>query len=242
MSQELADLISSLSGEGKNEPIEFSESQLDGHNTLDILEETDDLESMARKLEAFARIVRQGKSLAVSMDYKLTQHQQRDSLAVARDRMNYTEIMLYDAWAGGATVDALDWSVCRRETPVSSRSASRFKRYAAAMQRIWKDPTPDEQNASWVIAHATHLTPLIKAVTKVIAAEQEFLGGRTFLSENEVAELQTVHKIVVSATTNLNAINAHIRGLIRSVNCSREVLQARENALKNRPPSDRRGT
>ena len=233
--QPTTDFEAVLEGRSSNyASIDFNENQLDGRDTLGVPEQTDDLEATARKLEALAQTVRQGKSLAVSTDFKLTVHQRRDALAVARERMNLTEIMQYDAWAGGVPIETFDWATCRREVPTSIRSASRFKRYVTAMQRIWKDFTPNEQNASWIMAHAAHLSPLITAMTKVIAAEKELTGGRPELSEMEAAELQTVHKITTTAMSNVNAMLAHIKMLTRSINYSREILQARENAIKSK--------
>ena len=214
--------------------IDFNENQANGSTSMPVPEKTDDLESTAKKLEALAQVVRQGKSLAEITDFKLSTHQRRDAQVIARERMTPSEIMQYDTWAGGASMESFDWNICRSEVPLSVRSATRFKRYALATQRIWKSSIPDEQNASWLFAHAAHLVPLITAVSKVISAERDLTGGQTDLSETDMAELQTIHKITATAMSNLNTISARLKAQSRSINYSRETLQARENSIQSK--------
>lgn len=57
-------------------------------------------------------------------------------------------------------------------------------------------------------------------------------GGQDELSEMELAELQTVRKMISVSETNYNETYRHVRELVLRGNAACEAFRAREHAIK----------
>jgi hypothetical protein len=80
----------------------------------------------------------------------------------------------------------------------------------------------------------TYAIPLVVAVSKVQAAERELRGGQKELTNMELAEVQTAHRIVAIASDNMNQAYQRLYQIARDINSSKKILQAREQAIKSK--------
>ncbi|KAK4158110.1 hypothetical protein C8A00DRAFT_29011 [Chaetomidium leptoderma] len=115
---------------------------------------SDDLSTIATKMEQLAKVVADGRSIAVRTGYVAAKQQQRDPILTARAAMTPAELEQFEAWES------------------------------------------DE------------------------------------LSEMEVAEMQTAHKVVAIAMDKMNATFRALRLLSGRINSAKDVIQAREHAIK----------
>lgn len=217
-----------------SENVNFTESLPAGTPLLPVPEPTDDLETTVRKITALARIVEQGKSIAVHTGFRLAAHQERDPEILARKSMISQELVQYDAWKAGSTMPTIDWTNGVKAVPGGAKCQQRMEQRALALNTIFQRDDITAQNASWFTSNMAYGIPLVKAVSKVASARRELTGGQSTLTADELAEIQTAHRVVAIAMDNMNQIYRRINILSRDIIHSKEILQAREHALKTK--------
>ncbi|KAJ5144071.1 uncharacterized protein N7515_002858 [Penicillium bovifimosum] len=182
---------------------------------LPVPEPTDDLETTARKIAALARIVEQGKSIAVHTGFHYGTHDRRDPEIVARDSMTPLQARQYDAWKAGATMPDIDWSRCHSVKPVpfdiSKEDYQDIHWHAYALKAIFRCNYLGTKHALWFTSNMAFAMPLIHAMCKVAAARHSltgcesplaedprhwFTGGQETLTDDEVSEIRAAHRVV----------------------------------------------
>ncbi|QUP79400.1 hypothetical protein [Botryosphaeria dothidea bipartite mycovirus 1] len=221
---------------GANENVDWQDDSGRAMPYLAVPEPTDDLETTARKLAALSQVVEQGKSLAVRTGFRKAAHQHRDPVDLAKLAMTPAERRQYEVWSAGVRMPDFDWGANRKEVPAGQGSQKRFEGRARAMGVIWGVDMATPENASWLTSNMNFALPLVIAVSKVEAARRELLGGGTELDEMELAEVQTAHKIVAVAMDNMNQVFARLRKISADINHSKDIIQAREHAIKSKMP------
>lgn len=217
-----------------SENVNFTESLPAGTLLLPVPEPTDDLETTVRKITALARIVEQGRSIAVHTGFRLAAHEERGPEILARKSMTSQELVQYDAWKTGSTMPTTDWANGVKAVPGGAKSQQRMEQRALALNTIFQRDDITTQNASWFTSNMAYGIPLVKAVSEVASARRELTGGQSTLTADELAEIQTAHRVVAIAMDNMNQIYRRLNILSRAINQSKEILQAREHALKTK--------
>lgn len=201
---------------------------------LPIPSEDDSLEVTARKLTQLAAVVEEGKSLAIRTGYRGSAHTTRDPIELAKQSMTPMELKQYEAWARGIRMPEVDWPHSREPVKGGDSTRKRFERRARAIGKIWKEEGITSENAMWLTMHRPYVLPLVIAVAKIEAAGMELMGGSNELTEMELAEVQTAHKVVAIATGNMNRVMEQMRRLTARINAAKETIQTREHALKRK--------
>ncbi|KAK9476815.1 hypothetical protein V1514DRAFT_344370 [Lipomyces japonicus] len=201
-------------------------------NNIPTPQDNDDLATIARKMEALADIILNGKSLAVATGFGEASHQERDPKKLARQAMKHKELEMYNAWKLGAHLPKFNWETYKSEVPVGVGSAARYAKKAHAMARIWNYESATAENASSLMSHSINMIPLISAVVRVLNAERERSGGQSDLSALELAKAQTTHRVVAVAMNKLNNTLREIKLFTEQLNISKDIIQAREHSLK----------
>ncbi|WDK09662.1 hypothetical protein CGRA01v4_00940 [Colletotrichum graminicola] len=191
---------------GAERAVDFS--PVDNLPELPMPEENDDLATIANKLAALAALVVAGKSVAVRTGYyRGSAYTTRDPVELARASMTPQELRQFNVWEKGARMPEFDFALNRKPIRNTEANRKRYERRARAMNKIWKTDVAVAENAMWV---------------------------STNLSSVELAEIQTAHRAVATATTRLNHVKEQMRRLTTSINSSCEIMQAREHALKRK--------
>lgn len=195
---------------------------------------TDDLETTASKLEALADVVKQGSSLALYTGLKLSSPKPRDAEAIAVSQMPPIELESYSNWKSKTTsVPSFDWENNKSSVPTGAQSQKKFSRRAAAMDVVWgyKGATPE--HASWLTSNMVAILPLVKAVGRVLIAQEHYRDDPMMkLGPMEAAEIETAKAIVYIAERNKERELQRIRKLTKSISRSTTVLQTRMAGLE----------
>ncbi|RKF65151.1 hypothetical protein GcM3_125027 [Golovinomyces cichoracearum] len=197
----------------------------------------DDLATIVHKMEGLACLVDEGKSLAVSTGYTATTHIERNPEEIGKARMTPSEKEQYEAWKDGLSLPPINWSVSRKPITGGEKSLARYQKRAVAMQTLWKNDTITEENARWLSSEMSYSIPLVIAVVKVQAAERDLAGGQTDITEAELAEIQTCHRVNAVALDRANQYFREAKLLLKRLNHCRDKIQVRENAIKAKIPT-----
>ncbi|CAK7266559.1 hypothetical protein SEPCBS119000_002092 [Sporothrix epigloea] len=197
---------------------------------LEIPHPSDTLAVIVSKMAALARATQAGKNLAVCTGFKGAKHQERNPVVIAKAAMTPSELLMYKAWKAGATLESFDWQKNREPTTNGKGAAKRYSEQATAMDIAWDHTGATPENVAWLQKHMIHALPLIKAIVRVTKAEVDLCGGSDELAGLDMAELQTIHKVVAISTRKLSQEEAAMHSIIRST----RTLRARADALMNR--------
>lgn len=225
---------------GATAQVNYNDTRDIAQGQLPLPEPTDNLEVTDHKLRALAKVVEHGASIAVATGYKPAAHEQRDPEELARKRMTPEQTAQYDSWKSGIEMPDFDWANNHKAVPKGASSAICFANWARAIAEIWNHADAQAEHASWIASNMTYALPLVVAVAKVHAAQRELKGGQDEISEIELAEMQTAHKAVAVAMENVHKVNKCLNELNRSLNRSREILQAREHQIKAKMTNKKR--
>ncbi|ROT35154.1 hypothetical protein SODALDRAFT_329332 [Sodiomyces alkalinus F11] len=198
---------------------------------LPLPESVDSLEVTVTKMKDLARVVEQGKSLAIYTGYR------RDPVQIAKMAMTPFEKKQYEAWVAGAEMAAIDWEGNKKDVPRDVLSQVRFSEYAAAMDEIWGHEGATPENAAWLASEMTHALPLLSAISKVSKTCTDLASSTRDLDEMEV---KTAHTAVAVAMDNMTRVFTAMRKMSATVNRSKDILQAREHEIKARMPGYKR--
>ncbi|KAF7159084.1 hypothetical protein CNMCM5623_004317 [Aspergillus felis] len=203
----------------------------------------DDLETTAKKMRALAKVhLEDPKSLAVSqmtiderVQYEAWQRARKN-----RTRKNPGDQDSEEASNRGGEVPAVDFDWVKNVAPVpdGAQSLKKFTERAAAMDIIWDHQGATPENAAWLTFNLPAILPLVKAVCRVRTAERHRQNNRDpsmrRLTDMEVAEVETVRKIVSLAERNRTRELEKIRKLTRSITESAAVIKARVKSLEDK--------
>ncbi|EAU31382.1 predicted protein [Aspergillus terreus NIH2624] len=220
---------------------------------LPVPEDGDTLEETAAKLCELAKVVSEGNSVALWTGLQLSSSPHaRDPETMAKAQMTPQELTQYEAWQavrqgrevggpeGGSSgglpagvMRAFDWDANLAPMP-GAQSEKRFRQRAAAMDVIWDHQCATPEHAVWLTFHMVEALPLVKAVTKVMNVKRHFGENDPYpgLTGMEVAELETVRKIVSVAERNRTRELERIRRLTRSINDAAATIRTRLQVLE----------
>ncbi|KAJ5584573.1 uncharacterized protein N7459_004373 [Penicillium hispanicum] len=199
---------------------------------LPIPRETDDLEVTVRKLNGLAGVVRTGQRLVLTTGVA-SNPRRHNAEAFAKERMTAMELAQYEEWKEQKShLPDFDWTV--NQVPVPPGGLNTFSQRAAAMDILWQRQGATPENAAWLNANIPRMMPLVKAITKLLAAQTHLERHNQWapLSDNEIAELHALRMIIALADKNLACERERLRKLAKSVHESVVVLQGRIASLR----------
>lgn len=161
-------------------------------------------------------------------------HTTRDPEQLARMSMTPLEVEMMEAFHEGVALPQVDWSRSSDELPTGEKARQRMERRAAALRGIYRTEAITPGNAVWFTKNQEYLLPLVIAIAKCQAATRELSGGQTELSEMEMAEVQTIHKANAVGLQVVNDMFRQLNAMVRKINSSKDTLQAREHAIKDK--------
>ncbi|PYH95305.1 hypothetical protein BO71DRAFT_449450 [Aspergillus ellipticus CBS 707.79] len=215
---------------------------------------TDALEATSTKLTELAKVVEKGNSLALFTGLQLASQKPRDPETVAKESLTTMELEQYESWkrmteshgnmhsgeSRGETMKlpGFNWETNLAPVPQGAQSMKKFTKRAAAMDIVFGHQGATPEHAAWLTSNMIFILPLIKAVTKVSNIGEHLESTKDphmrGLTDMEVAELETVRKLLSIVDKNRNREMEKIHRLMRSINESMSVLKARAEALEKK--------
>jgi hypothetical protein len=190
----------------------------------------DGLEATARKMQAIATIVGAGGRLELNTwpHSIIVRH---DAEARAKQTMTDSELTAFDDWQyGNVPLPAFDWT-CTES--VRKDCFRRFQERAAAMDVIWERKGATPENAVWLSMRMQDIIPLVRAVEKVIKAQQYLALKDPFkgLDADQISEIETLRFIYFTASQSAKRERTRANNMADSINQSQAVLKARLAAI-----------
>ncbi|KAL9124116.1 MAG: hypothetical protein Q9217_006525 [Psora testacea] len=199
---------------------------------LQIPQSYDSSAEFARKMTALAGAVRRGQSIAAVTKYAASMTQEREPMDIAVTEMTEDE---YEAWSlytrSEYPLPEIDWNSNRDPPPTSTIPLRRARRRAEALNRLYNTKKADPGHSVWFTEHEIFHLPLVKAMARIIGAERNLLGGQYALNATQLADLQTINRILSVSDEILkwsrgNSISAEISSAQRVLGSQRDILRA----------------
>lgn len=193
---------------------------------------------VAERMRKLARVVGDGKSVAVATGFKGAEYEERDPRKLAAESSTPQEIAQYDAWsAGGLCLPEFNWSENVDDSSMSKSIVKSMQDHADAMNILWKTDRAKPHHALWLSGNWMGMLPLVSAVILVEKAKKDLKGGSEIFTANEVAEIQTIDKACDQVTQFQNAQRgaAFPEVTNRDFEYSKQILLARKLAIEKNP-------
>ena len=224
---------------GANCAVDYANTRRLISNILPMPQDSDTLEEMSDKLRNIAALVEQGGSAAVATGFKTVPHKSGDYEKVGRIRMTAMEKEQYESWIEGIRVPDFDWAANKREIPAGKGNAERYTRLAKAMNIMYVRDDVTAEHASWLTENWAYALPLVNALDKVQQARHEHERQPADRSppprdELQRAEMHVAHLANAIASKKLNDTFRKLNQLTKSINHSKDILQAREHELRTK--------
>ncbi|KAF2096267.1 hypothetical protein NA57DRAFT_79034 [Rhizodiscina lignyota] len=212
---------------------------------LQIPQADDSPTEVARKLSALAEAVRFGKSIAAVTNYVASLTRERQPTNIAAAEMAEQE---HEAWshynAGKYPLPKLDWDLNCDPTPTSTRPLRIARRRAEALNRLYNTNRAEEGHSVWFTKHEIYHLPLVKAMARIIGAERNLVGGQCGLNATQMADLQTINRVLSVSAEILdksrgNPLSAETSSAQRVLKTQRDMLRETHTSnerKRKRPP------
>jgi len=186
----------------REKPRHPGQLELDSHmDCLQIPQNNDSSADVARKLTALTEAVHRGQSIAAVTNYAASMTQEREPMNIAVTEMTEQE---YEAWsvytAGKYPLPKIDWNSSHDPAPTSTKPLRIACRRAEALNRLYNTERADPGHSVWFTKHEIVHLPLVKAMARIIGAERNLVGGQYALNATQVADLQTINRILSVST------------------------------------------
>ena len=111
--------------------------------------------------------------------------------------MSPEERQVWDLYIEGKyPLPEIDWDSNRDTVPTSSKPLRIARRRAEALNHLYKADKADPSHSVWFTKSQLFHLPLVKAMARVIGAERNLLGGQCALNATQLADLQSINKIL----------------------------------------------
>lgn len=221
---------------GATANVDYSRGPEKEEEFLPMPQQSDSLATLLGKMRALANVVEKGNSVARWTGYLGTPQGGRDAESVARTRMTEIELEMFDHWKSGGVLPDINWDVDRKKAPSGKDSLARAQRRAAGLNLLYHTDRATAEHVMFFVDQWQPIIPVLSAATKVVSAKIDFLSGQNKLDENEVAEVQTIGKAIGTTYGTINAIQEEVNRILSGINRAKDVMQAREHAIKAKNP------
>lgn len=158
-----------------------------------------------KKFQAVAKIIVDGGRVKLAV-LPASIIEKYDPEIVGKKHMSNIERLAFDAFQQENNLPPFDWSM---SSHVQKQSRKTFEERAAVMDVLWKHQGTTAGNAAWLSQHMQHLLPLVKAMTKVLAAERRFRD-----KEDQIIEVETLWFIASAA-----------KEFVRRIKCEQDEVE-----------------
>ncbi|CAL5866349.1 uncharacterized protein PFLUO_LOCUS557 [Penicillium psychrofluorescens] len=197
----------------------------------------DDLETTVRKMHNIAEVIASGGRITPqSKDITSSALRKHDAESFAKERMSAIERGLYEQWQNTQLqIPVFDWTQNVMHLPSEdAQSLKTFAQRAEAMDILWCHKGASPENALWLSSNMDSILPLIKAITKVLNAQQHLEAHDPLvgLSGDEIAELEALRLIRTMADQKMAQERERVRKLGESLGLSLSVIRGRLESLQ----------
>lgn len=195
----------------------------------------DDLTTTSDKLYDLQTTVESGKSLARATHW---QHVQADATVDRRlaTIMTEEERIQYIAWRRGRSAPLVYWNTLPRRA-LSEKEEGQYRTLMWALNTVYPSEYLSADNVAWFSYHQGQAMPLLHAIVKVRQEGLLYLLGRQLWTRPEIAELQTVSRILAATSPHLARLNActlQDKELKNEMKASLLLLQNRERWIERK--------
>ncbi|KKZ64770.1 hypothetical protein EMCG_09331 [[Emmonsia] crescens] len=196
-----------------------------------------DVRDVVERMRKLARVVSDGKSVAVATWFEGAEYQERDPRKLAAMSSTPQELEQYDAWsAGGLCLPEFNWSMNVDDSPMSTSIVKSMQDRADAMNILWKTNKAKPHHALWLSDNWIVIVPLVSAVILVEKAKKDLKCGSQCFTADEMAEIQTIDKAFDQVTQFFSLLNSrkaeYSEVTTRDVEYSMQILLARKLAIE----------
>jgi hypothetical protein len=195
----------------------------------------DDLTTTSDKLYDLQTTVESGKSLARATHW---QEVRADATVDRRLATILTEEerIQYIAWRRGRSGPLVFWNTLPRRA-LSEKQERQYRTLTWALNTVYPGEYLSADNVAWFQHHQGQAMPLLHAIVKVRQEELLYLLGRQLWTRPEIAELQTVSRILAATSPHLARLKARTiqdKELTSEIKASLVLLQNRERWIERK--------
>lgn len=216
-------------------PGSIDERPDDAHlrETLPIPEENDNLETVAKKMEDLAAVVKRGGNIATATGFKPLTRPEHNSIIRARNSMTSDEASQYDSWLKGYFLfPSMDWDANTEHVPTGIDALKYMDKRAQALNEVYGVNIANAENALWFTQKHEDLLPCLDAVAKVQYARRTQNKTQTELYGMQLAEIQIIHSAKAVANRVTNDVFQQYNDLYGQIKDSMEIIKDRCDAVK----------
>lgn len=213
-------------------------------DSLPIPETGDSVALLCSELIPLERVIRDKKSIAVATKFAAVPLQQRDATKNAVKQMSSAESQCWQAYAEKRfQLPKIDWSCDVGIVPTSTRPLRVARRRAEALNYLYETDQATPGHSVWFVEKQLPYLPLVKAMARVIGAERDLLGGHCTLNATQMADLQTINKILsisgsIIETNKKDVLPPGLGQAQQVLGCQREQLRLLLRGVKAKRPLD----
>jgi hypothetical protein len=149
------------------------------------------------KLTALVEAVLSGQSITLATKFAAVEFQERSATEKAINEMHPREHDWWQAYIGNrCQLPTINWSLDHDTIPTSPKSLRVARRRAEALNYLYKTDQASPGHSVWFTANHPEYLPLVKAMARVIGAERNLLGGQSTLNATQLADLQSINRIL----------------------------------------------
>ena len=196
----------------------------------------DDLQTTAYEINQLANAVRNLHKLSL-VNNEVAEAQAREKRAseneaFAKERMTPNELEIYTKWKDHHFIlPTIDWDTSRLAFP--EPHSQHVMQYTRAMAIIWGYNDAVPENYAWICANLRHVVPLIRAVGKIVSANERVVDPPLpQLSASERVEYEAIKTIVKLTDANVKHERDRLRRLFDDIEKSQDILRGRLRELK----------
>jgi hypothetical protein len=195
----------------------------------------DDLTTTSDKLYDLQTTVESGKSLARATHW---QEVQADATVDTRFATILTEEerIQYIAWRRGRSGPLVFWNTLPRRA-LSEKQERQYRALTWALNTVYPGEYLSADNVAWFEYNQGQAMPLLHGIVKVKQEGLLYLLGRQLWTRPEIAESQTVSRILAATSPHLARLNARSiqdKELTNEIKASLMLLQNRERWIERK--------
>ena len=185
----------------------------------------DDSSTFLTKLTAIANTINNRDSVAVATEFYVKTEPDRNPEKAAVTEMTVRESEDWKAYLRGTIqLPKMNWEADQEEVPISKKPLKNVRRRAEALNRLYQTDQARPGHSMWFTKRYTKHLPLIKAMTRIIGKERYFANRYGEADTGNLAELQSIRKIISSSTEIPKKFQRVTRFHTKAINTQLQVL------------------
>nr|WMI40028.1 MAG: hypothetical protein [Rhizoctonia cerealis orthocurvulavirus] len=212
--------------------INLQDAPRDRAELLPLVTSDDDLERTVELMTEYAKVVGRGGSLAIWTGYQASGSKTDDPVEYAYGGMNERERKWFDYWTAQAAPEEFDFAKYRKRPSEGLGKRDTLREWVTALNAAYGRKDLDEEDYAGWRGQNEEMFPLLSAYKRVVHAANAVLAGFKNMSVLQAQEYQSLTSLRGTAESNINRIQKEMNRLLKEAQDAKEVLTAREHALK----------